>query len=333
MNKPIMLLFGLLSVTAQADTFSNISPFVGAKGGWQFADDNSYQQTNPSNYLLGFYGGLQFTPTLSWDIGYQYQGKLKADASKVSIKTALIESALRYDWYFTDDMSVYGRLGVVYWDMNKTQNLTLEGNGFSPLGEFGVNYQLTPNMFFNIGYQYINKIGASQIGEYNSYSIITGVSYRFGGQDNSVVTPIEPLIIIEPEEVLVVPVIPVTYVEVMDSELLTSIEFGFDKTLMPQEVTYQLLDTLSLLKTYPKARIEVIGYSDPRGPSLYNRLLSTNRAEQVAYILEKNGIDASRMDVRGEGEVKLPANASSEEYVKSRRVDIQLLSFEYKVTK
>ncbi|ODS11158.1 hypothetical protein [Vibrio scophthalmi] len=103
-HKSILMLLGLLSATTQADTFSDIRPFVGVKGGWQFADDNSYQHTIPNNYLLGLYGGLQLTPSLSWDIGYQYQGKLKADATKTSVQTALFESALRYDWYFSDDM-------------------------------------------------------------------------------------------------------------------------------------------------------------------------------------------------------------------------------------
>ena len=314
------MFFGLLSATAQADTFSDIHPFVGAKGGWQFAGDNSYQHTTPSNYLLGFYGGLQFTPSLSWDIGYQYHGKLNADATNIGVQTALFESALRYDWYFTDDMSVYGRVGVAYWDVDKTGPLALKEKGSSPLGEIGVNYQLTHNVFVNAGYQYINKIGSSHMGEYGSHSIITGISYRFGGKDNA---PIEP------EEEMDAPVVPITYVEVMKSALLTSVAFGFDKTAMSQDNVHKFNDTLSLLKTYPQARIEVMGYTDPRGPSLYNQKLSTKRAEQVARFLGQHGIDASRMDVIGKGEVKLPVK----EYAESRRVDVKLLSFEYEVTK
>ena len=318
------MVVSLLSFTAEAAESVDVQPFIGLKGGWQLADDNTYQHTDPDNYIFGLYGGFQLTPSWSWDIGYQYQGKLKADATNVSVKTDMIESAIRYDWSFTDNMSLYGRLGMAYWDMDKTQKLTVSDKGLSPLGELGVNYQLTPNVFLNAGYQYINKIGSETTGEYNSHSLLVGVSYRFGGQDNIVVVP--------PKTTSVIEVVPVTYLDVMESRLLTSVKFGFDESSVSQETDSQISEVLLLLKTYPQARIEIVGYTDPKGPTLYNIALSTKRAEQVALLLENNGIDVSRMDVRGEGKVTLATNALAEEYAKSRRVDIQLLSFEYEVT-
>ncbi|ODS11159.1 OmpA family protein [Vibrio scophthalmi] len=203
---------------------------------------------------------------------------------------------------------MYGRLGAAYWDVDKKQNLTLKGKGMSPLGEVGVNYQLTQNVFLNAGYQYISQIGDAQMGEYGSHSIITGISYRFGGEDNTVVTAIEPVVLVEPgeelvqqeEELIVLPP-PVAHVEVMESVLLTSAEFGFDKVTMSQDNAPRLTDAVQLLNTYPQARVEVIGYSDPRGSSVYNQKLSTKRAEFMVSLLEQNGIAASRIDVRGGG--------------------------------
>ncbi|MEL7458645.1 hypothetical protein L4D18_07440 [Vibrio campbellii] len=56
------------------------------------------------------------THSWSWDVGYQYHDELKADVTSVNVKTWFIESALRYDWYLQDNLSLYGQLAA-YWDM------------------------------------------------------------------------------------------------------------------------------------------------------------------------------------------------------------------------
>ncbi|TMX31541.1 OmpA family protein [Vibrio sp. Hep-1b-8] len=144
--KNVILLASTLSVPALA---TDESPrfFIGLKGGYQWALDDTYNQSNPEGTIVGVYGGLQFTPSWSWDVGYQHHEKLKATATSVDVKTWLIESALRYDWYLQDNLSLYGRLGVAYWDMEKTINLSdkLEASGFSPLGEVGGHYHFNSN--------------------------------------------------------------------------------------------------------------------------------------------------------------------------------------------
>ncbi|MCR9385316.1 OmpA family protein, partial [Vibrio metoecus] len=312
--------------TVQADGLRQIAPFVEVKGGWQVADDNLYRDTNPNNYLWGLYGGLQFTPSWSWNLGYQYHSGLKAKATQVHVKTSLIESAIRYDLIFTDSMGLYGRLGIGYWDMDKKQESfkQLTDQGFSPIGEIGINYQLTPNIYLNTGYQYIHGIGSSKTGEYDSHSLVIGASYHFGNKDGHTqqLTNIDPT----PSQV-------VTQVMVMEPRQLSSITFGFDETnILPSEKD-KLAETLIMLIQYPQAQIEIIGYTDPIGSTAYNDELSLRRAKQVALTLESEGIHLSRMIIRGEGEIKLDSNASPEDFSKSRRVDVQLLPFEYENNK
>lgn len=194
--KITILLTGLLSsvlslpVLASAE-FTQF--FVGAKGGSQWAKDDSYNHSDPSVATWGIYSGVQFTPSWRWDVGYQYHDDLKANATSVNVKTWLIESALRHDWYVQDNLSLYGRLGLAYWDMEKNQPLqdNLDATGLSPLGEVGVSYNLTPSLSLSAGYQYIDSIGKSNTGKYDSHAAMISFVYTFERKVQS--TPIETI--------------------------------------------------------------------------------------------------------------------------------------------
>lgn len=56
------------------------------------------------------------------------------------------------------------------------------------------------------------------------------------------------------------------------------------------------------LKDNPSASADVIGYADEIGNSEYNKDLSRRRAENVKQILVDTGIDASRLNIVGNGE-------------------------------
>jgi OOP family OmpA-OmpF porin len=186
LNKTI-LFTSLLSLPVLAATESP-QFFVGVKGGYQWALDDNYHHSNPEGTILGLYSGLQFTPSWSWDLGYQYHDELKVDATSVNVKTWLIESALRYNWYLQDNLSLYGRLGAAYWDMEKLQlsSNKSDATGFSPLGEVGVNYNFNPNVRLSAGYQYIDSIGKSNTGKYDSQGVLVSLTYTFGGESQPV---------------------------------------------------------------------------------------------------------------------------------------------------
>jgi len=55
------------------------------------------------------------------------------------------------------------------------------------------------------------------------------------------------------------------------------------------------------LKAHPEAKADVVGYADEIGNTNYNKNLSQKRAENVKNILVKAGVDASRLNIIGNG--------------------------------
>lgn len=333
-NKNLSLSFMLVaslfttSVLATSDSqYKYPQPFIGIQGGYQFAQDDEYDHNAPSSAIYGIYGGLQFSPSWSWDLGYQYHDELEANATSVNVKTWLIESAVRYDWYLTDNVSLYGRIGAAYWDMEKdiaAAETTMDATGFSPLGELGVNYNITPSLHLSAGYQYIDSIGQSDTGKYDDHSILLGLSYTFiqSAEKSSSEAREEPheLTVITPK------------VHTYPQKTISGILFKTNSTDITQDTTQQLsnLTVSEILQTHPQAHVEIIGYTDSTGPKSYNQRLSEQRAQSVANRLIKQGVNPSQIDVSGNGESKpVASNDSLEGRSQNRRVEIIILPFEY----
>ncbi|EJE4199723.1 TPA: OmpA family protein [Vibrio cholerae] len=329
--KKIILLTSLLSIPVLAATESP-QIFVGVKGGYQWALDENYNHSNPESAILGLYGGLQFTPSWSWDLGYQYHDELKADATSVNVKTWLIESALRYDWYLRDNLSLYGRLGAAYWDMEKTKlsSSKSDATGFSPLGEIGINYHFNPNVRLSMGYQYIDSIGKSNTGKYDSHGLLVSLTYTFGNTTQPALVEAAPTSIIEDtpvKETVTVKTPPQiqTFLPKTTSRL-----FGFDSVEPSQEFVGQLTEISSVLNSYPQAKAKVVGHTDSVGSALYNQNLSERRAQSVVNKLIELGVTPTQLEWRGEGEFQPVAdNNTAEGRAANRRVEITIPSFQF----
>ncbi|EKO3605448.1 OmpA family protein [Vibrio metschnikovii] len=300
--------------------------FVGAKGGYQFAQDDTYQHSKPNGAIMGAYSGVRFSPAWSWDLGYQYHDDLKADATSVNVKTWLIESALRYDWYIKNDLSLYGRVGVAYWDMEKTQfsQHRLDATGFSPLGEVGVNYHFTPNLRLSAGYQYIDSIGDSNTGKYDSHGFLVGLAYSFGSsslKDTPVVS--ESILVVEKVEELS----PQTFTF---SAKNTEDFLGFDSTQLSDDFVQSLREVASVLTSHPQARAIVVGHTDSIGSEAYNQALSERRAQAVVSQLVDLGVSREQLEWRGEGELyPIADNLTADGRAQNRRVEVIIPSFQF----
>ncbi|ALM47559.1 flagellar motor protein MotB [Flavobacterium psychrophilum] len=81
-----------------------------------------------------------------------------------------------------------------------------------------------------------------------------------------------------------------------------NVYFDFNKD-MPNSASVTGINFLTkYLKENPSASTDVIGYADEIGNSEYNKALSQRRAENVKKILVDSGIDASRLNIIGNGE-------------------------------
>ncbi len=330
--KKIILLAGLLNAPGLAATeFSQV--FVGVKGGYQWAQDDNYHHSNPEGTILGLYSGLQFTPSWSWDLGYQYHDELKADATSINVKTWLIESALRYDWYLQDNLSLYGRIGVAYWDMEKAQPSldNLDATGFSPIGEMGINYHFNPNARLSTGYQYIDSIGKSNTGKYDSHGLLVSLTYTFGSTTQPALVETAPTSMIEDTPVKETATVKTPLQIQVFSQQTTDGLFGSDSVKFNQEFIDQLIEISSVLNSYPQAQAKVVGHTDSTGSALYNQNLSEYRAQAVVNKLIELGATPTQLEWTGEGESQPVAdNNTAEGRAKNRRVEVTISSFQYK---
>jgi len=107
----------------------------------------------------------------------------------------------------------------------------------------------------------------------------------------------------------------------------TTALFDFDKAVLKEAGK----DSLRELGADIKAKgakvvdIDVTGYTDSTGPAEYNMGLSLRRAQAVADFIIGEGVNASIIDVKGEGENNpIASNATREGRAENRRVDISV---------
>ena len=327
----IILLISLYSITVSAAT-EPPQFFAGVKGGYQWALDGNYHHSNPEGTILGLYSGLQFSPSWSWDLGYQYHDELKANATSVNVKTWLIESTLRYDWYLQDNLSLYGRLGAAYWDMEKAQRSSNKSDvtGFSPLSEVGVNYNFNPNVRLSTGYQYLDSIGKSNTGKYNSNGLLVSLTYTFGSatQPAFIETELTPIIEDTPAKETVTGKTP-PQKQTFSRKTIYGL-FGFDSIEPSQEFIDQLTEIYSVFNSYQQVQATVVGHTDSTGSAHYNQNLSEHRAQAVVDKLIELGATPTKLEWRGEGESQPVAdNNTAEGRAKNRRVEVTIPSFQF----
>lgn len=114
------------------------------------------------------------------------------------------------------------------------------------------------------------------------------------------------------------------------------IKFEVDKaTIKEDKDTKEILQTVAdVMKENPQiTKLRIEGHTDDSGASEHNHKLSQARAEAVAEWLSKNGVDKSRLDMKGWGEdhpiVKNDTAANKEA---NRRVEFKLWELDGKAT-
>ncbi len=114
--------------------------------------------------------------------------------------------------------------------------------------------------------------------------------------------------------------------KVIDRFTLT-INFDFDKSTIRKSDMAQLKKAIAFIKKYPGAKIKLEGHTDSIGTEQYNQGLSEKRAEAtMKYLIEKGGIEGSRISTIGYGESKPTAsNKTRSGRAKNRKVEILIM--------
>lgn len=107
--------------------------------------------------------------------------------------------------------------------------------------------------------------------------------------------------------------------------VLRGVNFDFDKSDIRADARPILDEAISTLKEYKDITLSVEGYTDGIGSDAYNQKLSVRRAQSVATYLEKGGIAASRMTVKGFGKTHpVATNDTAEGRAENRRVELKI---------
>ena len=114
-----------------------------------------------------------------------------------------------------------------------------------------------------------------------------------------------------------------------------NIYYDLDKYVIRDDAAAELDKVVKLLNDNPSIIIELGSHTDSRGGTRHNKQLSTNRAKAaVNYIVEKGGINSSRISSKGYGESKLVnrckdgVKCSEEQHQKNRRTELKIVGFE-----
>jgi peptidoglycan-associated lipoprotein len=115
--------------------------------------------------------------------------------------------------------------------------------------------------------------------------------------------------------------------EVFESKLLKDIHFDFDKYDIRSVDTEILKENATLLKKYPKVKIQIEGHCDERGTNEYNLALGERRANSTKKYLLSLGITADRISTISYGEEKpFDPGHNEEAWAKNRRAHFIILT-------
>lgn len=115
--------------------------------------------------------------------------------------------------------------------------------------------------------------------------------------------------------------------QLSDGSLKVGIASDVSFDLNSAQLRPNALDTYakiaSILKSYDKTVIHVVGHTDTTGSDQYNMQLSESRANSVATYLSSQGVPSNRMRTEGRGEREpLIRTADNVNEPRNRRVDI-----------
>lgn len=104
---------------------------------------------------------------------------------------------------------------------------------------------------------------------------------------------------------------------------LSDVLFEPAKASLNASANRTLLKLVQFLQLNPRRVVRIEGYADNQGTQAQNLLLSVERAQEVANVLEDLGVDKKRLQVQGYGEAyPLAENASRRGREQNRRVEI-----------
>jgi len=107
--------------------------------------------------------------------------------------------------------------------------------------------------------------------------------------------------------------------------IVTNVNFDFDSSRLRSDSKAKLNGVIKLLKSNPKIRVRIVGYTDSTGSKQYNLGLSIRRADAVRKYMVAHAIKITRLAVTGKGEADpLVSNRTRAGRAVNRRVEFEV---------
>ena len=104
-----------------------------------------------------------------------------------------------------------------------------------------------------------------------------------------------------------------------------NITFATDSSNISSSFYSPLNNLAGSFKQFNENNIEIVGYTDSTGSRQHNMDLSLQRAQAVSNYLTAQGVDGSRLSVRGAGpDQPIASNADANGRAQNRRVEVNL---------
>ena len=113
--------------------------------------------------------------------------------------------------------------------------------------------------------------------------------------------------------------------EALIDQGVINVFFDTDKDTPTAASANSIYYIINFLKTNPEASVRVKGYADSTGSEEYNAALAKRRAQNVTKLITESGVEASRIELVGEGEDKSMDQDSKTGLQLARRVSFELL--------
>ncbi|MEF1290807.1 OmpA family protein [Vibrio sp. M260118] len=321
MKKLAVIISSTLAVVSMN---ANAEFYLGGKVGKSWLDDaclSTTQGCDDDSTAAGVMAGYQFMDYVSLEAGYDYLGEFTA-AGLSDDKVHAFTLAPKLDFSITEMVSLYGKLGGAYVDYGDKDDMSF-------LGAVGMEVEAHKNLSFRLEYQHLTDVNNDLVRAAVDTATI-GFVYKFGASEQTAAEPYVAEEKVVEEVVVAEPVVATPVLKTFETQVVDSGAFALNSSELKPESKPMLDELVEFMNKYPQSTVEVTGYTDSSGAASYNQSLSEKRAQTIADVLLKEGIDGSRITAKGEGENNpIASNDTREGRAKNRRVEVVVPAFEY----
>ena len=302
----LLFLFVIASTAAAAGIQPDSFTLSGIVGGYSF-DGKQHLETRP---VVGIRGGYNFTKYVGVEALFDY---VRTEGTRAGLGDA---NVYRYGGdvllHILPDSDLVPYLAAGYGGLTlDRENQKTNNHGVFDYG-VGLKYFLTDNLALRGDFRHLVFRDSGET-LYN-YEYTAGVTYQFGGEKPAPAPVPPPVVEPAPEA----PLEPVPAAEPTPGRykycITLHIEFDIDKADIRPEYHDEVAKVGDFMKKYPTTTTVIEGHTDNVGTAEYNMGLSQRRAESVVnYLVEKFGIENSRLSAKGYGLTRPVADNSTNE--------------------